>query len=307
MKEGFDTKKYSALWRNSNLVDDLDGHAPLFEPVRTKCPYCGSPVMRYGRQKCNGRQRYKCANDNCGHTFVSSRDTVFYRGRLCRRQFADAVCSLTENLTVRELAKRLGVAKNTAFRYRWICLRLLRGIKKDPILKGKTGIDEMIFNLPGELDGKPAGKGISNKSHQLAIGIDEFGTVMAGDLGRGKPDSQRIKAFWDSKLAEVTSLYHDCLPAYNAAFKDFCGEQEWFKSTAPSSKEDMKKVNGASSSLRWFMRRHTGIIPSSLPFYLSWFNDSCKTCDWASFEYWSSFYGGMMKMYGFRSELGPNY
>jgi transposase-like protein len=65
----------------------------------------------------SGLQRYKCKEDECGKTFNALTKTPLARLRK-KHLWEGQVGCLNESMTVRQRAKRLGVNKTTAFRWR---------------------------------------------------------------------------------------------------------------------------------------------------------------------------------------------
>ena len=59
------------------LIDKALDLSDQAEPAPSCCPYCGSTsLIRYGKK--HGKQRFLCKAEDCGHTFVSTRNTVMY-------------------------------------------------------------------------------------------------------------------------------------------------------------------------------------------------------------------------------------
>lgn len=159
-------KTFSALVRHAELADFPVGHQPIFGPVREKCPYCGSPVVKFGRQARNNRQRYRCKNLDCLKCFVSSTGTAVYRSRLClRRVFL--LRRESHRHRVRRAARRR--QEQRVPRSENIPGTVPEGRHRAGFI-GENRNRQMIFTLVGDLGGKPAGRGVSNDSHQVSIG-----------------------------------------------------------------------------------------------------------------------------------------
>jgi transposase-like protein len=97
-------------------VAGLDQLLALLDGVNAdrRCPDCASPHWhRYGQA--NGLQRYRCRA--CRRTFNDLSGTPLARLRL-REQCADYLGASPESLSVRAAAQRVGVHRNTAFRWR---------------------------------------------------------------------------------------------------------------------------------------------------------------------------------------------
>lgn len=83
-------------------------------PRGVVCPHCSSTqVVRYGKRR--GVQRYMC--NACVRTFSDFTGTVLH-GLRRRELWLEFSKCLAEGISVRATARRLGVAKNTAFDWR---------------------------------------------------------------------------------------------------------------------------------------------------------------------------------------------
>jgi transposase-like protein len=139
------------------------------------CPHCGNAEFaRWGRTA-TGDQRYRCAG--CRKTFTSLTGTPFSRVHDKAKLLENAAC-MKDLLSVREAADRMGVHRNTAFRYRHLMMPLLD--KHQPgELQGVAEADEAFFRRsykgqkrgmprPAHKRGTPASKrGISRE--QVAV------------------------------------------------------------------------------------------------------------------------------------------
>lgn len=105
------------------------------------CPHCkASSFHRWGRTPA-GVQRYRC--DSCSKTFTALTGTPFNGVHNKARLLENASC-MREFLSVRKAARRLGVHRNTAFRYRHRMMPALA--KHQPrSLEGVAEADEMFF------------------------------------------------------------------------------------------------------------------------------------------------------------------
>ncbi len=107
------------------------------------CPRCGAGVAeakRWGRFA--GRQRYRCRR--CGRTFTSLTGAP----QACLKHQAKwpklGRC-LKEKLTVREAARRLGVAPSTSFRWRHRYLASLVNREARPVFRGIVEVAETYY------------------------------------------------------------------------------------------------------------------------------------------------------------------
>jgi|TARA_R110002033_G_scaffold92187_1_gene141654 transposase-like protein len=106
------------------------------------CPHCATMFIgRWGMA--SGLQRYKCKEELCGKTFNALTKTPFARLRK-KHLWDDQVGCLNESITVRQAAKRLGVAKTTAFRWRHRFLKASAANQMTEV-SGIVEVDEMFF------------------------------------------------------------------------------------------------------------------------------------------------------------------
>lgn len=108
----------------------------LSEQSPKNCPHCKSPSFNKVGHR-NGLQRYKCKS--CLKTFNPLTNTPLARLRKkdLWEQFARA---LVEGESVRAAANKIGVHKNTSFRWRHRFLQNLKGVSPEML----TGIIELV-------------------------------------------------------------------------------------------------------------------------------------------------------------------
>ena len=115
----------------------------LIDKVRTRarrCPRCDCPrCYRHGHA--NDLQRYRCRD--CGRTFNDLTGTPLARLR-CKGKWLDYCAALLASNAIRQSAERVGVHRNTAFRWRH---RFLHWVKLDrpQCLTGIVEADEMFL------------------------------------------------------------------------------------------------------------------------------------------------------------------
>jgi transposase-like protein len=91
------------------------------------CPRCGSEgVERWGRAA--GIQRFRCREPGCRRTFNALTGTPLARLRQ-KALWLDYCEALVDGLSVRKAAKRSGVHRTTAFRWRHRFLAMPRDVK----------------------------------------------------------------------------------------------------------------------------------------------------------------------------------
>jgi transposase-like protein len=140
-----------------------DGNAASIAVIEAQgspsgCPHCGNHgIVRNG--SANGLQRYKCRH--CGRTFNALTGTPLARLRQKAKWLPQAE-ALRDGATITQAAKRLGVARSTAFRWRHRFLALPKTIQAQALM-GIAEADETFFlhSRKGQrhLDRKPRRRG----------------------------------------------------------------------------------------------------------------------------------------------------
>lgn len=105
-----------------------------------QCPHCSAEALRpWGTS--HGLPRYRCKA--CGRTCNALTGTPLARLRH-RDQWAEYAKAMTESLVIRKAAKRCGVDKTTAFRWRHRFLRLIAEHRATQV-SGVVEADETFF------------------------------------------------------------------------------------------------------------------------------------------------------------------
>jgi transposase-like protein len=248
-----------------------------------RCPACASPAWhRHGQA--NGLQRYRCRA--CRRTFNDLSGTPLARLRL-REKWIDYLGALLDSLPVRSAAKRVGVHRNTAFRWRH---RFLRQVKEDrpQCLQGICEADEMFLlesqkgsrhlTRPARKRGGAARRrGISRELDCILVARDRSGQTFDAVTGRGAVSASQLERHLLPVLDPHVLLVTDA----NAAYRSFsrrhgiahqyvnlhAGERVRRSSEGAIH---VQNVNSYHHRLRdWLMRFH-GVASRYLPNYLGW-------------------------------------
>lgn len=244
-----------------------------------KCPRCGAAhIQRYGME--HGLQRYRCAG--CGRTFNALTGTPLARLRKkeCWSSFA---ISLQQSHSVREAARRAGVAKNTSFRWRHRFLRL----DKDTLKQTLTGIVEVdesfilesrkgergLLREPRKRGGKAQKPGLSDEQTPVLIARDRHGDQVDAVL----PDrtAAAVEAALEGVLVKKDVLL--CLDG-DAAVIAYAKKHGIEFETIIASKGEhvhekvlhLQNVNAAASRFKQWLARFNGVASKYLPNYLAW-------------------------------------
>lgn len=249
------------------------------QAVAPKCPHCDAThIHRYGKE--HGLQRYACVA--CGRTFNALTGTPLARLRKkeCWSSFAG---SLQQSHSVREAARRTGVAKTTSFRWRHRFLRL----DKDTLKQTLTGIVEVdesfiLESHKGERGlpraarkrgGRAKKPGLSDEQTPVLIARDRHGDQI--DAVLPNRSTEAVAAALDGVLAKDDVLL--CLDG-DAAVIAYAKQQGIEYELIIASKGEhvhekvlhVQNVNAAVSRFKQWLARFNGVASKYLPNYLSW-------------------------------------
>ena len=263
-------------------LDQLLALLDQFKAER-RCPACASPHWhRHGQA--NGLQRYRCRA--CRRTFNDLSGTPLARLRL-RDKWIDYLGALLDSLPVRAAAKRVGVHRNTAFRWRH---RFLTRVKQDRPrrLHGILEADEMFLlesqkgsrqltRQARKRGGAAHQRGISRELDCILVARDRSGQTMDAVTGRGAVSAGQLTQHLLPLLDPHVLLVTDANAAYRAFSKRHGIAHQYVNLRAGErvrrSSEGaihVQNVNAYHRHLRdWLMRFH-GVASRYLPNYLGW-------------------------------------
>ena len=247
------------------------------------CPRCNSTHLhRHGHA--NDLQRYRCRH--CGRTFNDLSGTPLACLRL-RGKWIDYLEALLESTSIRAAASRVGIHRNTAFRWRH---RFLHRVKDDrpARLHGIVEADEMFMlesqkgsrqlRRPARRRGGAARlRGISRELDCILVARDRAGQTMDAVTGRGpltaRQAQQHLLPLLDRQVLLVTDA--------NAAYRRFAREHgiahqfvnlragERVRASAQGAIH-VQNVNAYHGRWRQWVARFRGIASRYLPNYLGW-------------------------------------
>lgn len=243
------------------------------------CRHCGSESYVHWGSK-DGRQRFKCKD--CGKTFNALTGTLLARVHMIEKHKANAQCMI-DGLSVRSAADKLGVHRDTAFRWRHLFLQAIQ--EEQPAnLSGIVEADETFFlesfkgqrkNLP-----RPAKKR-GTKAQKVGLSKEQIPVLVARDRSGGatltvKLPSRKAKdigAALVPKLSKDAVLFADGAHAYKTIGKKNGIEVRSIpvnpkkKTVGPNH---INNVNAYDSRLHGWMFRFKGVATKYLPNYLGW-------------------------------------
>ena len=262
------------LRQERKLPDSLAG----IRAVEPACPHCHHrPCGRWGNA--HGLPRYRCSA--CGKTFnvLSGTPLARLRHRECWDEYAQA---LIDGDTVRAAARRCGVHKNTAFRWRHRFLTLPASLKPSS-LHGIVEADETYFleSHKGErhLPRPPRKRGGVAKKRGLSS--EQIPVLVVRDRSTATTDAVLPKA----NTASVTAVLAPVLDAdavlctdSNAIYHCFA-ERAHIAHTPVNLSAGIRVIdhafhiqnaNAYHSRLKGWMARFHGVATKYLPNYLGW-------------------------------------
>ena len=262
------------LRQERKLPDALAG----IRAVEPACPHCHHrPCGRWGNA--HGLPRYRCST--CGKTFnvLSGTPLARLRHRECWDEYAQA---LIDGDTVRAAARRCGVHKNTAFRWRHRFLTLPAGLKPSS-LHGIVEADETYFleshkgerhlpRPPRKRGGVAKKRGLS--SEQIPVLVVRDRSTVTTDAVLPKANTASVTAVLAPVLDADVVLCSDS----NAIYHCFA-ERAHIAHTPVNLKAGIRVIdhafhiqnaNAYHSRLKGWMARFHGVATKYLPNYLGW-------------------------------------
>jgi transposase-like protein len=262
-------------------VDQCCAAAVIEDAVAARlcCPRCeGKQLYRHGTK--NGLQRFRCRG--CGRTFNSLTGTPLARLRHKDKWLDFSECMLNSR-TVRKAAARVGVAKNTSFRWRHRFLTLTK-TDHPACLNGIAEADETFLlesqkgarNLQRtarKRGGKASKRGISKDQVCILVARDRSGNTVDFVTGRGPVTVVQLKEHLHPVLAPDTLLVTDANKAYQAFARQQGISHQYVNVSAGERTRGavhVQNVNGYHSRFHKWLRSFNGVATRYLPNYLGW-------------------------------------
>ena len=258
----------------------------LIDKVRTharRCPRCDcTRCYRHGHA--NDLQRYRCRD--CGRTFNDLSGTPLAGLRL-KGKWLDYCAALLASSPVRQSAERVGVHRNTAFRWRH---RFLRWVKLDrpQYLTGIVEADEMFLlesqkgsrkldRPPRKRGGRARRRGISRELDCILVARDRSGQTIDAVTGRGALTAAQLTQQLLPKLDPQALLVSDA----NAAYRAFAGKHRIAHQAvnlragqrvrlSAAGVIHVQNVNAYHQRFRQWLAPFRGVASRYLPNYLGW-------------------------------------
>ena len=258
----------------------------LITEVRAPCRCC----PRCGNERCyrhgfaNDLQRYRCCA--CGRTFNDLTGTPLARLRLKGKWLAYSQV-LLDSLPVRKAADRVGVHRNTAFRWRH---RFLHWVKLDrpAALNGIVEADETFLlesqkgsrtleRPPRRRGGRAAKRGISSELDCILVARDREGRTIDAVTGRGALTAAQLERDLLPSLDRQALLVSDSHAAYRAFARKHRIAHETVNVRARVRVRRLgnlaihvQNVNAYHQRFKSWLQRFRGVASRYLPNYLGW-------------------------------------
>lgn len=261
----------SASSQVSEVIEASVGEHP-------SCPHCNSKaVVKNG--SANALQRFKCRQ--CARTFNALTGTPLAKLHLRNKWVAHAV-ALDEGLSLHQVARRLGLAQSTAFRWRHRFLACPKHMQARQ-LSGIAEADESYFRISckgqrgllrqARRRGTKAMAGARGWEYTpVLIARDRAGATANVILASNKAES--VQAALAPLLPPDTVLCTDGSVTLASAAHALGLEHQAInlsRGIRVKGPWHVQNVNAFVSRLRGWMRRFKGVATKYLDSYLGWF------------------------------------
>ena len=272
-----------ALLRSVQAIGSKDQVVATIETARAGllcCPCCQSHERhRHGRA--NGLQRYRCRA--CGRTYNALTGTPLARLRHKAKWLDYCDSMLDPAATVRGAAGRVGVHKNTSFRWRHRMLTWIRTDRELPLC-GIVEADEMYLlesekgarhlARPARKRGGVAGKrGISSEQVCVLVARDRHGRTFDAVPGKGPVTTAQLQRHLAPALDHDALLVTDGHAAYRA-FARAAGVAHQAVNLRAGERVrgavHVQNVNAYHSRLRGWLHHFRGVATRYLGNYCGW-------------------------------------
>ena len=186
------------------------------------CPACGD--RHYALIKT--RHLFQCRG--CRHQASLTAGTIFHSSKLPLTQWFAAMYHLTQSKTgtsTLELARRLGVTPNTAWKLKHKLLQVMLEREEDKPLSGRVEMDDAY--LGGERSGGKRGRGAPGKTPFIAaVETTDQGKPVRIKLHRVKGFRRKeVEKFAKKSLAPGSAVVSDGLDCFTSVTKAGCSHQ----------------------------------------------------------------------------------
>jgi transposase-like protein len=270
--------------QRQRALEELRQERPVADPLAAilagerACPHCHHRRCQHWGQA-HGLPRFRCSA--CGHTFNALTGTPLARLRH-RARWGEYAEALIAGETVRAAARRCGVHKNTAFRWRHRFLALPAQVKPSH-LHGIIEADETYFldshkgerhlpRPPRQRGGVAAKRGLSEEQIPVLVARDRSATTT--DAVLPKANTAAVSAVLGPIVDPDAVLCSDSSAIYRAFAEAAHLAHTPVNLSAGIRVIDhafhIQNVNAYHGRLKGWMARFHGVATKYLPKYLGW-------------------------------------
>lgn len=245
-------------------------------PRPRNCPRCdGRSVQRWGRF--SGRQRYRCLG--CRRTFSTFTGTaLYYLKRI--DLWDDFRVTMRNCLTVRESAARIGVHRDTAFRWRHRLLAAVSG-SESVMLCGNVAVGRTWFPYSTKGQSPPRGAPTPRPCDMphwrrprvwVVLATDEHGSAMSAVEGPTRSGAAFLTGALEGKVAPGSVLCSSRGPYSSVAACATRLGLNFFTLTRDAARDQrLEPPHLYAIRINRWLRRFRGVASRYLSHYLVWF------------------------------------
>jgi len=273
-------------------IDQVTGRVHAIEIIEgrmdetTGCPHCGGRHVRNG--SANGLQRYLCKD--CKRTFNALTGTSLARLRQ-RGKWPPHMQALIDGLTLDEVADKLSICHDTAFRWRHRFLAAQKGVQAQA-LGGIVEADQTYFleSMKGtkvsgrkarKRGGKAMKRGVSKEQVPVLVVRDRSGATLSTRLEAD--NAETIVSVMTGRLATDAILCTDSSKTLAAVAKRMNVSHRPVNLAAGVRVIErvfhVQNVNAFDSRLKGWIARFKGVATKYLESYLGWFRTLDRSGD----------------------------
>lgn len=274
-------------------IDQMAGRVHAIEIIEgrmdevTGCPHCGSH-HRVRNGSANGLQRYRCKD--CGRTFNALTGTSLAKLHQ-RGKWPSHMQALIDGLTLDEVADRLNICHDTAFRWRHRFLETQKFIQAQEF-NGLVEVDQtymlesgkgkkVVDKKPRKRGGKAKKRGLSKEQVPILVVRDRSGATLSTRLEAD--NAETIVTVLEGRLATDAILCTDSSKTLATVAKRMNVPHRPVNLSAGVRVIErvfhVQNVNAFDSRLKGWMARFHGVATKYLESYLGWFRTLDRSGD----------------------------
>lgn len=244
------------------------------------CPHCHQSLTTKAGFDSQGRQRYRCHNNECEYqTFTSSTNTLLHSTKKNTSTWVQFVLLDLKGYSLRKIANILSISYDTAFNWRHkIGFSLEKHMNLNK-LKGTVYLDETLVKnvdknimLPHDKTKKKK-RGMSKSKRNITCAIDEQQNFILQATDCGRVTSKSLIEIYQDKIDKKATLVTDSLRSYHQLVEAL--DVNWKKIPSGVKQIDqytLEKVNQFHDRIKTYLSNYRGVSSKYLQGYLAVFN-----------------------------------